>query len=142
MAEGIMAEKFRRAGIDALVDSCGFESFHAGDPPDARAIAVASGRGIDISGHRARLFRKTDFTRFSHIFVMDHSHYRAVIKMASSDSERAKADYLLNILYPGENRGVTDPWYHDQSTFEEVFDLLDQACESLLKKFSHGTRPH
>ncbi len=140
MAEGIMADKFRKAGIEAVVDSCGFESFHAGDPPDYRAIEAASRRGIDISGHRARLFTKMDFSRFSHIYVMDQSHHRSVMRLAISDDDHRKTDYLLNILYPGENRGVTDPWYHDADAFEEVFELLDQACEGLLKKFSHGKK--
>lgn len=129
MAEGILREKLKKLKINSFVDSCGFEQFHVGDSPDSRAIAVTGKRWIDISGHRARLFSVRDFDEFDHIFVMDDSHYKNVMKRARNEQDRAKVDYFLNVLYPMQNQHVADPWYHDISAFEEVFELLDEACE-------------
>ena len=136
LAEGILRDKLGRMKIPSLVDSCGFESFHAGDPPDPRAVAVAMKYKIDISGHRARLFSYSDFAKFDRIYVMDSGHFRNVMKAARIDSDRSRVDYLLNVLYPGQNLGVTDPWYHDGKMFEEVYLQLDKACQVIAVELS------
>jgi protein-tyrosine phosphatase len=131
LAEGILREKLRKNNIPAEIDSCGFESFHVGDPPDARAQSVALNHGIDISGHRGRLFTTSDFERFDLIYAMDSSHYSNIMRLCRNDSDRAKVDYILNMLYPGQNLGVQDPWYHDIRAFEKVFVQLDNACDRI-----------
>jgi protein-tyrosine phosphatase len=132
MAEGILREKLRKIKIPAEVDSCGFESFHVGDPPDARAQEVARNRGIDLSGHRARLFTTADFEKFDYIYAMDSSHFTNIMKLAGSSADKAKVDYMLNLLYPGQNLGVTDPWYHQLKAFEQVYLQLDEACDRFV----------
>ncbi|MCX6279054.1 MAG: low molecular weight phosphotyrosine protein phosphatase [Bacteroidetes bacterium] len=134
LAEGILRDKLLRANIQAIVDSCGFESFHVGDKPDSRAIAVSKKRGIDISGHRARLFRDRDFEEFDMIFVMDSTHHKNVMKRSRNSDDQLKVDYFLNVLQPGQNLDVPDPWYHDLNAFEKVYAQLDEACEAFVKR--------
>ncbi|MFZ4522903.1 MAG: low molecular weight protein-tyrosine-phosphatase [Bacteroidales bacterium] len=134
LAEGILREKLNKRRIASKVDSCGFESFHVGDAPDSRAQDVARKRGIDLSSHRARLFTVRDFDNFDFIFAMDSTHYNNIARLARDESDMAKVDYMLNILYPGENQGVQDPWYHGLGSFETVFVQLDQACDLLTEK--------
>jgi protein-tyrosine phosphatase len=136
MAEGILKDKFLLANYEVTVDSCGFESFHIGDPPDSRAITVTRKHGIDISSHRARLFRDRDFKDFDLIFVMDSSHYRNVMKRAVNHQDRSKVDYFLNVVHPGRNEDVADPWYHDMDAFEKVFVQLDVACDLFVKQIT------
>ena len=131
LAEGILRYQLKYAGLPAFIDSCGFEAFHAGDPPDPRAQTVATLHGLDISSHRARLFSQKDFDRFDLIYVMDSGHYRNVMKLSGSEADRAKVDYILNVLYPGSDLGVMDPWYHDNEAFEQVYQQLEKACEQL-----------
>ncbi len=142
LAEGILREKLAQCGITADIDSCGFESFHVGDTPDPRAQKVAAKRGIDISTHRARLFRREDFDRFDRIYAMDSSHFNRLIRAASTREEREKIDYLMNVVYPGRNLGVEDPWYHDMEAFEKVFRQLDLACGKIREELSLGAHPH
>jgi protein-tyrosine phosphatase len=132
LAEGILREKLRKSRITAEVDSCGFESFHVGDPPDSRAQAVAGKHGIDLSSLRARLFTQGDFDRFDYIYAMDSSHYNNLIRLARNQSEHAKVDYLLNLVHPHQNLGVQDPWYHGTEAFEKVYLQLDEACDKLV----------
>lgn len=133
MAEGILREKLLEAGIAAEVDSCGFERFHVGDSPDPRAQQVTGRRGIDISGHRARLFTRGDFDRFDRIFAMDSSHYSNILRVAAGDPRAiAKTDFFLNLVNPGANQGVPDPWYHDLKAFEKVYLQLDEACDAFV----------
>jgi protein-tyrosine phosphatase len=134
LAEGILQYKITQSGIDAHVESAGFEAFHAGDPPDERAIEVAIKNGIDISGHRARLFRVDDFDKFDHIYVMDQNNYRDVMRKVRNENDRLKVDFILNELSPGSNITVPDPYYGRMREFENVFDMLDQAIEKLALK--------
>lgn len=135
LAEGILRKKFNEHGIQGYTDSCGFESFHVGDSPDHRAQKVASKYGIDISGHRARLFSTHDFDRFDNIFVMDRTHFAQVLRQARNNDDREKVDYILNVAFPGRNEEVMDPWYHDIKAFESVYKQLENACSILVQKF-------
>jgi len=131
LAEGILREKLKESNIPAGVDSCGFESFHVGDQPDARARSVAQANGIDISGHRGRLFNQADFDHFDYIYAMDSSHYSNLMRLCRNGADRAKVDYVLNMVHPGQNCDVQDPWYHDMRAFEKVFQQLDEACSRI-----------
>ena len=139
LAEGILRYKLKTVHIPAYIDSCGFEAFHAGDPPDPRAQATAFKNGLDISAHRARLFSTKDFDRFDLIYVMDSSHYKNVMKVARNGSDMSKVDFILNLLYPGKNLGVMDPWYHNNEAFEKVYLQLDQVCELISQKLMNET---
>lgn len=128
LAEGILRKKFSDLGIRGNVDSCGFEPFHIGDRPDKRAKKIASDNGIDISEHVARLFKKEDFDRFDRIFVMDAFHYQSVLRQVRNECDIRKVDFILNVVYPGQNRPVKDPYYDDFTAFATVFDQLHEAC--------------
>lgn len=136
LAEGILREKMKKYGIRGETDSAGFESFHAGDHPDPRAIITARKRNINITGHVARLFKTEDFDRFDKIYVMDDYHYENVERMSRDESDMEKVDYIMNVVYPGENITVHDPWYDGIQAFEKVYEQLDNACEILAKELS------
>jgi protein-tyrosine phosphatase len=131
LAEGILRDKLEKLNIQAEVDSAGLEDFHEGDPPDERAILTARKRRIDISGHRARLFRSSDFDRFDRIYVMDPFHHYTLLSMARTDADMKKVDFITNILTPGRNIPVKDPWYDGMSAFEAVYEQLDPICDKL-----------
>jgi protein-tyrosine phosphatase len=136
LAEGIMADKARKHHLNVEVDSCGFETFHRGDPADPRSAAVAAAHGIDLSNHVARMFNVRDFDNFDLIYVMDRSNYQDVMGVARDRQDEEKVDFILNLLTPGENRPVPDPWYGGKEGFEKVFQMLDLACEALSIKIS------
>ncbi len=41
---------------------------------------------------------------------------------------------IMNELYPGRNMVVPDPYY-DNDGFEQVFQMLDAACEKVLDRY-------
>jgi protein-tyrosine phosphatase len=140
MAEGILASKLKQAGVEAQVDSCGFESFHVGDQPDPRAIQVSGKYGVDITTHRSRLFEIKDFDRFDLIYVMDSGHYRNVVRRARTESDRKKVRYVLDLIYPDQRREVMDPWYHDLQAFELVYQQLNNACIRLVELIQNSNQ--
>lgn len=133
LAEGILQHKAAERGLDWTVESAGTGSWHIGEPPDSRSIAVAKKHGLDITQQRARQFRPEDFETFDRIFVMDSSNFRDVMGMAQKEQHRKKVDLLLNLSHPKENRNVPDPYWNDDG-FEGVYQMIDAACEELLKK--------
>jgi len=129
LAQGILKEELLRQGISAEVDSAGFEPFHQGDPADARSVAVARRHGIDIRAHRARLFKSSDFDTYDKIYVMDRTNYSDVENAARNRRDMEKVDYIMNVLQPGQDMPVPDPYYGGTSHFEEVFQMLENACQ-------------
>lgn len=133
LAKGIMADKVKRLHLNVEVDSAGFESFHRGDPADPRSVAVGAAHGIDLSDHIARMFTIRDFDHFDLIYVMDRANYNDVMGLARDTGDEQKVDFILNLLTPGENRPVPDPWYGGKDGFEKVFRMLDEACDQLAR---------
>jgi protein-tyrosine phosphatase len=136
LAKGIMADKIGKLGLDAETDSAGFESFHRGDPADPRSVAVAAAHGINLSDHVARMFTVRDFDHFDLIYVMDRANYNDVMGLARDNTDEMKVDFILNLVYPGENRQVPDPWYGGKESFEKVYHMLDEACGQLAREIA------
>ncbi|HAH58195.1 MAG: low molecular weight phosphotyrosine protein phosphatase [Lentimicrobiaceae bacterium] len=134
LAEGVMRKKLAENNIQGLVDSCGFEAFHVGDAPDPRAIKVARENGLDISNLKARLFEKQDFDAFDHIFVMDSGNYRDVYRAARNQTDMEKVDYLMNLVYPGKNIPIPDPYMGDMEDFRETLHMSMQAADAMIMK--------
>ncbi|MBL7797383.1 MAG: low molecular weight phosphotyrosine protein phosphatase [Saprospiraceae bacterium] len=131
LAEGILKHKVQQLGLPWTVDSAGTGHWHTGELPDRRSIAVARRYGIDLTDQRARQFRPDDFERFDRILVMDTQNCRDVLRLAQSDEHRAKVGLILDLTHPGEERSVPDPYYDDDG-FEQVFQMLDTACEVMV----------
>ena len=131
LAEGIMRSKLSE---DFIVDSAGTGGWHAGELPDKRSIAIARLKGLDISNQRARQFKVSDFTTFDHIFVMDNTNYKEVIALAPNEATKSKVKLILNEIFPNDNIDVPDPYYGGIDGFENVYNMLDQACDEIARK--------
>lgn len=137
MAQGILEHKLRQESIEAEVDSAGTAGYHIGDPPDHRATRKAAEKGIDISVYRGRQFNESDFNQFDLIFAMDNYNYLDIISLARDDSEKSKVEMILNRLHPGEDMSVPDPYYGGEEGFENVFKLLDAACDRIIDELRY-----
>jgi protein-tyrosine phosphatase len=144
-AEGVMCALVTRAGLDGSIelDSAGTGSWHVGSPPDARAAAAAAGRGMPLNG-AARQVRPEDFQRFDLLIAMDRANRRELLRLASGAEQRAKVR-LLREFDPAsagaEDLDVPDPYYGAPGGFEEVFDLVQAACEGLLEQLLTDEQP-
>ena len=131
LAEGIMRSKLSN---DFIVDSAGTGGWHAGELPDKRSIATAKNKGLDITNQRARQFKISDFESFDYIYVMDNSNYKDVVALAPNEEAKSKVKLILNEIFPGENVDVPDPYYGGQDGFENVFNMLNEACDVIAGK--------
>lgn len=132
LAEGILKSKVDASKI--FVDSAGTGHWHVGDKPDKRSIAVGKKYNIDITNQRGRQFSSIDFENFDLIYVMDNSNKENVLTLAETDSQREKVKLILDEIFPGENVDVPDPYFGGNAGFENVFKMLDEACDQIVKR--------
>lgn len=135
LAEGILKSKVNPATVK--VDSAGTAAYHVGNLPDPRSIETGLHYGIDIRDQRARAFSQSDFDAYDHIYAMDASNYKNILNIARDAEDSAKVSMILNEIFPGEDREVPDPYYGGNRGFEEVYQLLDAACERIASKLNN-----
>jgi protein-tyrosine phosphatase len=134
LAEGILRSKL--ASSTFTIDSAGTASYHIGNAPDKRSVAVANKYGLDISNLRGRQFTVSDFDIFNSIFVMDESNFDNVCSLARNEEDIGKVKLILNEVYPNQNYSVPDPYYGGNEGFENVFKMLDEACSLIADRLS------
>ena len=132
LAEGILQSKLPADKF--IVDSAGTGNWHAGQNPDKRSVATAKNRGLDISCQIARQLKQSDFEEFDHIFVMDASNYKDVTALAPNREAKAKVQLMMDAVYPGQNVDVPDPYWSEQDGFDQVYNMLDEACTIVANK--------
>ena len=132
LAEGILKSKVSSENI--LVDSAGTAGYHIGELPDKRSIAVAMKNGIDISDQRSRQFSIADFDNFDIIYAMDESNYHNIVSLARNDQDAEKVKLILQEVSGKELSGVPDPYYGGDQGFENVYAMLDEACDLIASK--------
>lgn len=132
LAEGILKSKVDTSKV--FVDSAGTGHWHVGDEPDQRSIAVGKKYNIDITQQRGRQFSAKDFDDFDLIYVMDNSNKENVLALAENDTHRQKVKLILDEIFPGENVDVPDPYFGGNAGFENVFKMLDEACEQIAQR--------
>ena len=132
LAEGILKQKTKEK--DVVVDSAGTASYHIGKLPDSRSIEIANKYKIDISNQRARQFSEMDFDNFDKIYAMDTHNYTSIISLSRNQSDREKVDLILNEINPKSFNSVPDPYYGEGDGFQKVYDMLDEACDNIMKK--------
>ncbi|MFV0564544.1 MAG: low molecular weight protein-tyrosine-phosphatase [Flavobacteriaceae bacterium] len=132
LAEGILRQKLPKEQF--AIDSAGTANYHIGRSPDSRSVAVAKKHGIDISTLKGRQFTLSDFNTFDHIYVMDESNYNNVTALAKTKTDKTKVKLILNETHPDKNFSVPDPYYGGSEGFENVYNMLNEACTSIANK--------
>ena len=131
LAEGILYNKGKHLSIE--VDSAGTAAYHIGKKPDIRSIEIANKYAIDLNQQRARQFSRADFDEFNIIYAMDINNYAHLISLASSETERNKIRMILNEINPNACQSVPDPYYGGENGFQDVYNMLDKACDKIIQ---------
>jgi len=130
LAEGILKSKSN----NIIVDSAGTAGYHVGSRPDQRSIEIGLKNNIDITNQRARQFTSNDFDDFDKIYAMDNDNYSKIISLATNQDQIDKVDLILNEVYPNQFKSVPDPYYGGEKGFENIYNLLEKACEQIALK--------
>ena len=133
-AEGVLRHKLVEQGLSGqvLVDSAGTGDWHVGKAPDPRTREAAARRGYDLSPLRGRQVSTDDFARFELILAMD-AHNLAHLQRLRPAQPRAELDLFLR-RYDSPLDEVPDPYYGGAQGFEQVLDLIEDACYGLIRE--------
>ena len=132
-AEGALRARLKREGLDewVKVDSAGTYGGHKGARPDARAVAHAAQRGIDIAKLRAREVAPADFARFDLLLAMDSANLSNLRHHCPEDLQD-RLGLLLAYAPPGDGLEVPDPYYGPPAGFEQVLDRIESSLDGLV----------
>jgi protein-tyrosine phosphatase len=135
IVEAVARVELARAGIVAHVESAGTESYHVGQPADARAMRVAEALGYPLAAHRARLVQPADFGAFGLVLAMDLVNLRVLEEMrAAQPHARARLNLFLAEAGMGD-APVPDPYYGTQADFEQVVVLARSGVAALIERW-------
>ncbi|WP_298466060.1 low molecular weight protein-tyrosine-phosphatase [uncultured Erythrobacter sp.] len=137
LAEGAMRKAAAETGLDIEIDSCGTAAYHVGEPPDPRSVATAAAKGSDISDLRGRQLIKADFTRFTHIFAMDHQNLRNIEAVRPADAT-AHVSLLMDIVEGREGAAIADPYYDGEEHFEFTWQDVWAAAQAIATQIKAG----
>ncbi|ROL88214.1 low molecular weight protein-tyrosine-phosphatase [Pseudomonas protegens] len=131
-AEGVLRHKLQEAGLghQVQVASAGTSDWHVGKAPDKRSQQAALRRGYDLSAQRAQQVDSADFAVYDLIFAMDQSNLRN-LKALQPALGKAELDLFLR-RYEAPLDEVPDPYYDGEQGFEQVLDLIEDACDRLV----------
>ena len=134
IAHGILIDKAKKHNLQLCVDSAGTGSWHSGAQPDIRSINTAKKHNIDISNQKARQISTIDLDKYDIIFVMDQQNYKDVVNLCVNPEQIKKVRLILNEVKKDSNQSVPDPYYDEINGFENVFNLLKNACQNIINK--------
>ena len=135
LAEGVLKSKLDKIDKDIEVDSAGVSDYHTGEAPDKRAIETAMEFGVDISGQHARRVRPEDFKTFDLILAMDNPVLEDLQEMADGPQELAKVSLFMSYSGLKDPSEVPDPYYGGAGGFDNVYKLIDDACERIMDRW-------
>ena len=138
-AHGVLEHKLAMAGLSEFVevDSAGTAAWHIGKEPDLRSQKAARKRDYDLSHLRARQAISGDFLEFDYVLAMDNSNLenlKAIVPLGAIKTDPQL--FLQTFFTPNlKAKGLTevpDPYYGEKDGFEEVLDMVEEACDQLI----------
>lgn len=132
-AEEITRTLAKERGIDGFfdLDSAGISSYHEGEMPDPRMRTYAMKRGYNLT-HMSRPVRTEDFYDFDLIIGMDDRNIDKLNELAPGTDEMKKIKRMTGYCIKKVVDYVPDPYY--DGGFDNVIDILEDACEGLLNE--------
>lgn len=134
-AEEIMRTLVKQAGLqqEIGIDSAGILNYHQGELPDSRMRMHAARRGYELT-HRSRPVCTEDFFEFDWVIGMDDRNIQDLKDRAPSPETEKKICRMTDFCRVKQVDYVPDPYYGGAQGFENVLDILEDACSGLLEE--------
>ena len=132
-AENIMNHLIKDASLTDKIscDSAGTSGYHIGAAPDRRMNAAANKRGLTLQG-KSRKLTPSDLKQFDLILAMDRENYQDILYLDREGKYEDKVRLMCDFATQKDDREVPDPYYGGQDGFDNVIELLFDACRGLL----------
>jgi low molecular weight protein-tyrosine phosphatase len=107
------------------VSSAGTAKWHVGSEMDQRARDALNRAGFVNSGTPAAFADRSYLNAHDIVVAMTREHVHDVQQRLTNDN--TEVILLRNLLQPGENLDVADPYYGDADEFDDCLELLRQG---------------
>jgi len=133
VAEALLKKKFKENNIEGTIASAGFESFMINEPVGDCVREMALKHHLDLTESKARIFTSEDFDEYDMIYVMDTQNFRDVKDVARNKNDQQKVDYIMNVLTPGRNMTIPNPFTDGKINFKKVYNMLNNATDKIVE---------
>jgi len=134
LAEGVFQTLINQQGLEnqIIIHSAGTGGWHVGASPDARMLATARKKGVQLTS-RAQQIEAGDIRRFDLVLAMDRSNLESMEYLCSPEMA-AKKLRLFRSFDPEADGDldVPDPYYGRDDGFEHVFQIVHRTCPPIL----------
>ena len=114
-----------------MVSSAGTASWHVGKTIDPRAAQALAERGYDSGDHLAQHASDQVLSSADLIVALDRKHHQILAGRLGLDRRRE-----LVMLRPfagiGGQVDIADPYYGDQTDFDQCVAIIERSVEGLL----------
>ncbi len=135
-AHAVFRQMAATQGLVCEVESAGTSASHKGEAPDPRSIKAAP--EYSFKGIKSRPVLAADFQDYDLILAMDQQNLADLTRRCPPEHQH-KLKLLLQYHpeYP-KWQEVPDPYYGGPRGFAVVFDLIEQACQQLVRHLKQG----
>jgi protein-tyrosine phosphatase len=139
-AEGIFNHFIALHGLEKAIscDSAGTIGFHEGEGAYPKMKSVAARRGYQLTSISRPVRPESDFDYFDLIVAMDDQNIKDLRRMVPAGLFKAKICKMTDFCTRYKNSYIPDPYYGDTKDYELVIDLLEDACEGLIRTLQSG----
>ncbi len=138
-AEGIMKSLVKKNNLEKIIqaDSAGTIAYHTGEGADSRMKKLAANRGYNLTSISRKFDPKNDFKKFDYIVAMDDENFANILDLDTEGLYINKLHKMVEFFSKRDVDEVPDPYYGGSKGFENVLDILEDACENLLTKIKN-----
>ncbi|XP_031619726.1 low molecular weight phosphotyrosine protein phosphatase-like [Contarinia nasturtii] len=134
IAEAVFMDLVKKAGYqrDWEIDSAAIESWHVGNRPNPRAVAIMERYYLGYD-NRARQITTEDFYTFDYILGMDDYNIEDLHELRPKDA--TAHIFLLGDFDPQGERIIRDPYCDNNSDgFDKCYHQAMRSCKSFLEE--------
>lgn len=135
-AEAVFKYLVEKKGLEDkfYIDSAGLGAWHVGEKADSRMRHTGQKRGYNLTSIARAFDAHEDFDQFDLIIGMDTENIRELRSRARNERDRSKIVLMTDFCRNKSYHSVPDPYFGGDAGFELVIDILEDACEGLLRR--------
>ena len=143
LAESIMRHMLEKQDLANACElaSAATHGVHIGAPPDSLVLRAAERRGYVLCGAYSKKIGWHDLEYFDRILAMDRASLEHLRRLAHED-RHGRIELLMQYATHHFERDVPDPYLSLGRGFDEVIDMIEDACRGLIDALlqNGGTR--
>lgn len=132
--EGIMQHIVSSKNLQERIEieSAGTSGYHNGELPDQRMRNYGAKRGYKFDS-LSRKFMVNDFDKFDLIITMDDNNFNNITRLSPDLESKEKIHRMVEFSQKYSRDHIPDPYYMGDEGFDLVLNLLEDACQGLMK---------